>query len=242
VVLGADGARSAVREASGLAARVTMVGLGSLRGVAERSTRGEVVREIWAAGGRRFGIAPLPHGRTYFYCSAPLGPWRDEVACDPRAWIDGWRSEIPEAAAILEAVADWSRVVYDELGEVVVRRWWRGPVVLLGDAAHAMTPDLGQGANSAMVDALVLVRLLAEAGARVEDAARAYERVRRRFVRRVQMAARQVCWLSSWSSAPGRALRRALLALNDASERVWPVGRRLAAGYNHAEERYFTAD
>ena len=44
-------------------------------------------------------------------------------------------------------------MLYDELQDVRVESWHEGPVFLIGDAAHAMTPNLGQGANSAMVDA-----------------------------------------------------------------------------------------
>ena len=62
----------------------------------------------------------------------------------------------------MRSVTDWSGAVYDELADLRVDRWQRNGVFLLGDAAHAMTPNLGQGANSAMVDALVLVNLLAE--------------------------------------------------------------------------------
>src|SRR4029077_5924988 len=112
---------------------------------------------------------------------------------DVRPWIDGWRAVSPEAAEILGAVPDWSQVSYDELQEVTVRRWWSGGCFLLGDAAHAMAPNLGQGANSAMVDALVLVRLLHETlggGGSPRAVGRRYEAVRRPFVRRVQSASR----------------------------------------------------
>jgi 2-polyprenyl-6-methoxyphenol hydroxylase-like FAD-dependent oxidoreductase len=71
-----------------------------------------------------------------------------------------------------------------------------------------MAPDLGQGANAAMVDALVLLRLLAPAlhdGGDVAVVGPAYQSVRRRFVSDTQALAGQVGWLSS----PGRHARHA---------------------------------
>jgi salicylate hydroxylase len=68
-------------------------------------------------------------------------------------------------------------------------RWYKVPVFFVGDAAHAMTPHLGQGANSSMVDALVLIRLLASCGTddSMPDLAGArYEKVRQPFVTRIQ--------------------------------------------------------
>jgi 2-polyprenyl-6-methoxyphenol hydroxylase-like FAD-dependent oxidoreductase len=95
---------------------------------------------------------------------------------------------------VLGAVRDWSRVNYDEPVEVQARWWCRPPVFLVGDAAHAMTPYLGQGANSALVDALVLSRLLAaEFQGRGDLAAvgRRYQVVRRRFTRLLQTSSRR---------------------------------------------------
>ena len=139
------------------------------------------MREIWLDDGRLFGIAPLAQGRTYFYCSAPYGQWH-ETARDVRAMDRRLARRAPRSGEILGAVPDWTRVSYDELREVTVRRWWRGGCFLLGDAAHAMAPNLGQGANSAMVDALVLVRLLyaaLDSGGSHDEAGRRYEAVRR---------------------------------------------------------------
>jgi 2-polyprenyl-6-methoxyphenol hydroxylase-like FAD-dependent oxidoreductase len=74
-------------------------------------------------------------------------------------------------------------------------RWSGERCSLLGDAAHAMMPNLGQGANSPMVDAMVLVRLIAAAddgaGALADVGAR-YEVIRRAFVRRIQAARRHL--------------------------------------------------
>jgi len=195
-----------------------------------------MARELWLPDGRRFGVAPLPGRRTYFYCSVPPGRWPEIRAHGLGEWIESWRPHVPDAVDLLGAVADWDAVSYDELQDVALGRWWRGRGFVVGDAAHAMTPDLGQGANSAMVDGLVLMRLVA-AGGSAGEIGRRYQRLRRRFVRRLQLASRQIGRLASWSSPAGRLARRALLA----PARLAPLARRgalLAAGWRRAEEPY----
>lgn len=134
--------------------------------MAEIELEADTLRETWCPDGRLFGTAPLPEGRTYFYCSAPLGAWfevrRDRESLD--AWIQGWGRIDARLERVLRAVADWDAVNYDEARSVRARRWFRGRVFLAGDSAHAMLPYLGQGANCAMVDAVVLVRMLSCAG------------------------------------------------------------------------------
>jgi len=77
---------------------------------------------------------------------------------------------------------------------------------LLGDAAHAMAPNLGQGANSALVDAAVLALEL-EAGGSVEEALQRYTLRRRPAVRRVQQRADAAARLSAVRSRAGAAVR-----------------------------------
>src|SRR5262245_32666550 len=240
VLLGADGTRSTVRAAGGFVGTPRSVGMAALRGVVELPAKSDVAREIWLDDGRFFGIAPLPSGRTYFYCSAPLGSWSETVErIGP--WTESWREAHREAAGILANVGDWSRVTYDELHEVHAPRWSGERCFLLGDAAHAMMPNLGQGANSAMVDALVVVRLLAatgDAAGALDDVGRRYEAIRRSFVRRIQVASHVAGRLATWRSPVARTVRRGMLALGALGERFAQSGLRLGAGVNPAEEPY----
>jgi 2-polyprenyl-6-methoxyphenol hydroxylase-like FAD-dependent oxidoreductase len=117
-------------------------------------------------------------------------------------------------------------------------RWARPPVFVAGDAAHAMTPNLGQGANSAMVDALVLTRILARAiggNISLEAAASEYESIRRAFATRIQSTSHQMGMIASWQSPMARAVRNVLL---DLTQRFAPLRRRtalLGTGYNPPE-------
>jgi 2-polyprenyl-6-methoxyphenol hydroxylase-like FAD-dependent oxidoreductase len=113
--------------------------------------------------GTTFGIMPLRDGRIYAYASM-LMPEQDPAA-DPeplaglRAALSGWH---PDVRAIL-ADADPARVFSDNARwmERPLPAFHRGRVALLGDAAHPMTPDLGQGGCQAIEDAVVLAQSVA---------------------------------------------------------------------------------
>jgi 2-polyprenyl-6-methoxyphenol hydroxylase-like FAD-dependent oxidoreductase len=243
IVLACDGINSVARETAGLAGRNHPIGEAYLRAIAQRATDAEVIRELWGADGRRFGICPMTHGRTYIFCSVALGRWDAIRAGGLGEWIESWRPFGAEVVELLRAVPDWDRVSYDELHELRLDRWFAPPVFVIGDAAHAMTPNLGQGANCAMVDALVVVRLLAEArdrGQTIEQAGARYESIRKRFVTRIQTTARQMGAAAAYVSPAARAIRNAILS---GLGRAKPLMRRsalLGAGYNPAENEFLT--
>ena len=93
---------------------------------------------------------------------------------------------------LLDGVGEVGSIFHHRLEEVVLKRWTRGPVALLGDAAHAMLPFGGMGASMAMEDAVVLVDELAQTARRKgpPHALHRYERRRRRRVGMVQLNAR----------------------------------------------------
>ncbi len=218
------------------------IGKAYIRGVAEFRVEESKIREIWGPDGRLFGIDPLPGDKAYFYCSVPIGRWQDIVRTGLEEWIETWNSYGSDAIAVLRAVPDWEGVNYDELHEIKLKNWYKVPVFVVGEAAHAMTPYLGQGANSAMVDALVLMQLLArafEVGDSLEEVGRTYESLRKAFVTRIQAMSRQQGNLSTLSFAPARIVRNWLLPL---VLKVGWLNRRgvlLASGHNPKEEQYF---
>jgi 2-polyprenyl-6-methoxyphenol hydroxylase-like FAD-dependent oxidoreductase len=245
IVLACDGAGSATRASLGLPARRRRLGRAYLRGVAELGWTQPTARELWYPDGRIFGTAPLPGARTYFWCTAPLGRWPQTLHGGLENWIASWAGRHPAPPAVLGAVRDWGGVNYDEPLEVQARRWSRAPVFLVGDAAHAMTPYLGQGANSALVDALVLSRLLAQElhGHRdLAAVARRYEAVRGRFTRLVQAGSRRQGDLATLRWAPARWLRDHLLPL--LADAGWLQRRSalLTAGLNPAERELLSLD
>lgn len=120
--------------------------------------------------------------------------------------------------ALLEA-ADPDAVLRLDIYEVPpLRSYTEGRVVLVGDAAHAMTPDLGQGGCQALEDAVVLGRVLADCGEPdIAGRLAGYDQRRRP---RTQMIARQsarIGVMAQWASPVAVALRNAGLRLLPAS-------------------------
>ena len=113
----------------------------------------------------------------------------DRVAAWRAAGLDAWKADVlrfdPRAASVLDQITDVSQVLFTQYRDVTMRRWHDPGVVFLGDAAHATSPQLGQGANLALWDAMVLADVLA-AGAPVSE----YTRLRRRHLAYYQFATR----------------------------------------------------
>ncbi len=190
VVVGADGLRSRVRsvlhpEQPG----PRYAGYTSWRGV----TRDQVelpggAGETWGAG-RRFGILPLRDGRAYWFGAAN----RAEGAGDAgpmdavRERFAGWHDPIPALLAATDPAAVLHYDIYDL--PTPLAPFARGRVALLGDAAHAMTPDIGQGACQAIEDAVTLAAVLAGSDD-VADALAEYDAARRPRTQRLLRIAR----------------------------------------------------
>jgi 2-polyprenyl-6-methoxyphenol hydroxylase-like FAD-dependent oxidoreductase len=107
-------------------------------------------------------------------------------------------------------VSSFDDLLVNTVRSVACRRWFSGRLVLLGDAAHAMPPNLGQGANSALVDGVVLAEELASAPS-VKDALAAYDKRRRPLARRVQKTAEMLQRLCGIERVTALRARDALL-------------------------------
>ncbi|UQI29040.1 FAD-dependent oxidoreductase [Pseudomonas bijieensis] len=128
------------------------------------------------------GLVPLGRDQMYMFVTShePANPRMGAatLATQMRQRLSGFTGLIGE---LREQIRDSDRVVYKPLEVVFVREpWYRGRVVLIGDAVHATTPHLGQGAGMAIEDAVVLGEELV-AGGSVEQQlerfmARRYER------------------------------------------------------------------
>ncbi|MFJ3974443.1 FAD-dependent monooxygenase [Streptomyces sp. NPDC090021] len=124
---------------------------------------GTATTETWGRG-ERFGVVPLADGRTYVYATAvvPEGYRPADVRAELLRRYGTWHDPIP---ALLERI-DPAAVLQHDLYDLAapLPRFHHGRLAWLGDAAHAMTPNLGQGGCQAVEDAVVLAHLLAGAG------------------------------------------------------------------------------
>lgn len=244
VVIACDGVNSPTRDSMRIPTKRIAPGEAYLRVVCDvPHPDPSRIGEFWAEDGRRVGLFPLIGDRTYMFCTAPLREWKEVRTHRLQEWLRSWSDFGDIVVQMFASVKDWQSAVYDELTDLRAERWQRGPLFLIGDAAHAMTPNLGQGANSAMVDAVVLMRLLSD-GLRehrtFDEIGTRYEEIRRPFVTRVQDYALRGGAAARWTSGVARGFRNFMLR-NVLS--VKPLARssaRIASGFNPREQTYLT--
>jgi 2-polyprenyl-6-methoxyphenol hydroxylase-like FAD-dependent oxidoreductase len=167
--------------------------------------------EYWTPLGS-FGHAPLGDDLVYFWAAAHAAEAAEATSRrDLAAFNHEWREVLPAAADLLERVSSFDDLLVNTVRRVDCRRWFSGHLVLLGDAAHAMAPNLGQGANSALVDAVVLTQELGTAPS-VMNALVGYDKRRRATVRRLQQTAELLQRLCRIEQVVGLRVRDAVLA------------------------------
>lgn len=182
-LIGADGIHSAVRTALFGEVPLRYAGYACWRGLARcaHPLGPGVMSERWGTG-RRFGIVPISDELTYWFATenAPPDGSDDDALAQARVRFAEFASPVPELLDATETILRNDIVDFAPIPE-----WGRGRVTLVGDAAHAMTPNMGQGAGQSIEDAVVLASLL---GDDIATSFRAYEAARmpraRQFVQR----------------------------------------------------------
>ena len=162
LVIGADGIRSQVRSLLVDAIEPRYSGFGVWRSVHRRPR--DLTAKIMLMGvGKRLGILPICDDRLYMFGTVPepANPWyrREE-------WPEAMKSKFAEfggpARKLLDEISDDSEILYTAVEEVSMPLpWHRGRTILIGDAVHASTPFMGQGGAMAVMDAVVLAKMLA---------------------------------------------------------------------------------
>lgn len=207
IIVGADGAHSRVRESGAFGGRLRRSGLHYVRMLVPAGL--ETDTEAWTSAGI-FGAFAVDEG-TYAFASCGLPACRAALESrDLDAFRNAWARAYPPALRILGALERFDDLLVNEVLHVRCDRWSDGRLVLLGDAAHAMAPNLGQGANSALVDAAVLLDELRRA-LTLDDAFAAYERRRRPAVRRVAAASARLGQVAEATNRVVRHLRDRVL-------------------------------
>jgi 2-polyprenyl-6-methoxyphenol hydroxylase-like FAD-dependent oxidoreductase len=189
------------------------------------------LEQRYEAARKMVGILPVGSVRTgaprqaaFFWSLKHTGldAWR---ATPLEAWKDDVRKLWPQAAPFIDQIVDREKLIFAAYAHGTRASPLRGGVAHIGDSWHSASPQLGQGANMALLDALALARSVAVHPA-IPDALEAYRRARVGHIRLYQLA--------SWMFTPAYQSDSAVIAwvrdwLMAPVSRVWPAPKILAA-------------
>jgi 2-polyprenyl-6-methoxyphenol hydroxylase-like FAD-dependent oxidoreductase len=154
LIVGADGARSALRRFLGVPARIHEHRWGALWGVFDGEGFDGVLDQYFDGARRMAGFLPTGAGAVSLFWSIRL----DRIEALRAAGLAAFRADLLALAPIAERLQlrSLDQLLPAAYRQVSLPRWHDGTLVLLGDAAHALSPQLGQGANLALMDAAAL--------------------------------------------------------------------------------------
>lgn len=208
LLIGADGLWSLVRDRVAPAAP-RYGGYVAWRGVSPVTVESGRLSESWGVG-ERFGLVDIG-SRTYWFATANVAEGETDTSSERKAQLmrrfRGWHRPI---AAVLDATPDNAILRNDVYFLDPLPRWSKGRIVLLGDAAHATTPGVGQGAAQAIEDAVVLASELARQD-RLANALAGYETIRRPRAELTLKLSRRADRAAQLSSPLGWRLRNQLV-------------------------------
>ena len=195
VVIGADGIHSAVREyLNGGKVEPRYAGYVNWNGIVEASPdlSESDVWVIYVGEGKRASMMPIGDNRFYFFmgCPKPQGTKvpPEEIRAELQEIFTAWAQPVQN---LIEKL-DPQQVNRLEISDIdPLPHLVKGRIALVGDAAHATTPTLGQGGCQAMEDAEVLCRYLVTTNISVEDALKRYETERKERVAKLVLKARK---------------------------------------------------
>ncbi len=213
-LIGADGIRSTVRD--------QLLGHGRIRGTGQKCWRG-VCRvsltddyahqaiEAWGRG-KRFGFVRIDHEQIYWYAAL-----NSSFAGDHIEELGGlFRDFHPDALRMIESTESDQLHFSDITDLSPVSSWYTGQACLLGDAAHAMTPNMGQGACQAIEDAYTISKLM-EGNLPIRETFERYQQLRIRKARGIVDKSRLMGSVSHLDTSLGIWLRNSLMRLVPAS-------------------------
>ncbi|WP_394547262.1 FAD-dependent urate hydroxylase HpxO [Pantoea ananatis] len=144
--------------------------------------------------GKRVSLMPVSGNRFYFFFDVPLPSGlaqdRSTMRHDLQHYFSGWSEPVQKLIAAID-VETTNRVEIHDIEPF--HRFVKGRVVLLGDAAHSTTPDIGQGGCAAMEDGIVLASALSAHSLGIEDALLRYQMRRVERVKDLVLKARKRC-------------------------------------------------
>ena len=207
LVVIADGARSSLRDEAGIRTTATPYPWGAMWCVLPRTDDhfDHTLVQHYEGTGRMLGFLPIgkassgPEGveSIAVFWSIPVTERSTFLEAGCNAWHRAASALCPHAAPMFAHVSHTDQFIFANYSDVHTPEPWLGRIVVLGDAAHATSPQLGQGANLALIDARELATAVDESPS-LADAAAMYAASRRRHLRFYRWASRLLTpWFQS---------------------------------------------
>jgi 2-polyprenyl-6-methoxyphenol hydroxylase-like FAD-dependent oxidoreductase len=199
-VIAADGSRSALRAMSGLPHVVAPYKHGALWATGPCADIRDTLYQVCCGTRYLLGVLPIGEGRCSLYWGVPVS----ELDAIRSRGLSALKAELlafcPEVRELVDSVRDLDQLVFTTYRAVGMPRWHTRRVLFIGDAAHATSPHLGQGASVALLDAWVL----AEAVERASDPPSAFRLYARRRAAHVRYYSALTYLLSPFFQGDGR--------------------------------------
>jgi salicylate hydroxylase len=198
VLVGADGIHSKIRHKLFGAVNARFTGQMAWRGVAPMSglpaSLQKMAQVTWIGPTAHISCYPVRNGELFNFVGQvdrddwQVESWTQEGSIEEcLADFPGWHPDVMRMIQNNSNLYKWALFLRDPLPA-----WTEGRVTLLGDACHSMLPYLGQGANSALEDGLVLARCMEASGADRREALRRYDAARRERTTRIVEASAEM--------------------------------------------------
>ncbi len=211
LVVDASGMRSRLRDPHGTVCRNRPFRYGAVWGVCDdpgQAFGGESLQQRYDGAGVMIGMLAIGRrpadGReaVTFFWSLPVASydqWRQDG-------LDPWKARVigywPELAPFMEQFRTVDDLTFAAYSDTIMKRWHAERIVFIGDSAHCTSPQLGQGANLGLIDALTLSLSLRGAGS-LDEALLRHTKARKSHVTFYQLASR---WLTPFFQSDSRAL------------------------------------
>mgnify|MGYP003674455872 CR=1 FL=1 len=222
LVIGADGVNSAVRDSLNFQGSRRKLSGGAIRAIVPRRDTDQdlpphTFAEYWT-GPRRVFYSPISTRETYI---ALMTVESDTVGTRDPVDYDAWISSFPYLEGVISRIENPLR--WTSFEQIKLPRWSRGKVALIGDAAHAMAPNLGQGGGTAVMDGISLAANVSLPDLTLDQALARWERRERPIVNRIQRLSYVYGTLCDWPDLPRR------FALNLLGRSSWAYQLRMSA-------------
>jgi 2-polyprenyl-6-methoxyphenol hydroxylase-like FAD-dependent oxidoreductase len=211
ITLGADGLNSAVRKNLFPESKIRKAFQLCWRGIIDFELPPNLKTELNEAWGEgiRFGFVQISPNQTYWYALKSIKANDVEI---PLEHLHSLFKGFPEIAGELIRKTDIGQIHTTIIADLKpLKKWHKGTICLIGDAAHATTPNMGQGACQAIEDAYILAECLGLYD--VENSFLTFERLRMPKVNKVVNLSWKIGKIAHWKNPMAIGIRNQLIKM-----------------------------